>query len=183
MLACGYTNESCATPGEVRCLGDGTVVCRDSVWQAFVPSSIAGQSLCDASSIRYDMWSCSNVGFSWCEADQVRRCDKCISYDVQGTYEYLCVAFTTIAQCEPGACSTHVDESRIPGWITGCSQNAVECSAAGQTVCMSNRPGYCLAEGVVALDRSCSEIWDVTPVCAVKVSSADPTLNHATCTQ
>lgn len=183
ILACGYTNERCATPGEVRCLGEGTVVCRDSVWQAFVPSAKVGQSVCDASSVRYDMLGCSHVDFTWCEEDQVRRCDRCVDYRIQGTDEYLCASFTSLVQCEPGACSSHYDDSGFPEWLTGCSQDAVECSAAGQSVCIGDRPGYCLAEGVVAVDRRCSEIWDVTPTCEMNLSSVDPKLDRVTCTQ
>jgi hypothetical protein len=182
ILECGYTSESCTTPGEVRCLETGTVICRNSVWQGFVPSREIGQSVCDASGIRYDEYQCLHRGYAWCEADQVRRCEKCFGADNdQGGYEDLCVGLTTIAQCEPGACVSLYDGEAFPAWITGCSQPAAECSAAGQSVCIDNRPGYCVAEGVVALDRPCPEIFDVTPTCRVDPGQVDAGVRAVAC--
>jgi hypothetical protein len=182
MLACGYTNKACATPGEVRCLGEGSVVCRDSVWQGYVPSTAVGQSACDASSIRYNMGWCSTRDSTWCEADEVRLCDKCVVY---GDYESLCVEFTVLAQCEPGACSGHGNDV-FPSHLTGCRQSAAECSSAGQPVCIADRPGYCVEPGVVALDRPCSEIFELTPICKThvdKTDPGDPISNYVTCGQ
>lgn len=186
ILACGYTNERCTTPGEVRCLGQGTVICRDSVWQGFVPSSAVGQKVCDASSIRYDMGWCSTRASTWCEADAVWLCDNCVDYEVaREPAEDLCVGFTKLAQCEPGTCVRHPND-RFPNLVTGCQESAVECLYADQPVCIGDRPGYCVAAGVVALDRPCSELWDLTPICKATVDPSDPgnpITNRVTCDQ
>jgi hypothetical protein len=166
-LPCGYTTEQCTTPDEIRCMGNGTVICRDSVWQAYVPSASAGQAVCDASKIRYTTCESGNVTgeFTWCEGDQVLRCDECVGYsDAQTKGETLCVAFTKLAQCEPGACISH-DNNGFPSTIAGCKEPASECSSAGQIVCRGDRPGYCVTKGIVALARPCSEIWAVTNAC------------------
>jgi hypothetical protein len=183
ILFCGYTSERCTTPGEVRCLGDGTVVCQDSVWRRFVPSAVVGQSVCDASKIRYDMGWCSTSESTWCQSDEVRLCDKCVDYRSPeiDTGEQLCVASTRLAQCDPGACFSHSNGWGFPKVLTGCAKSAPECSSASQNICAGDRPGYCVAPGVVILDRPCSEIWNLRPNCEVNVSTGDPVLSYSTC--
>jgi len=181
ILGCGYTNQPCANPGQVQCIAEGTVVCRDSVWQGFVPDRVVH---CDPSSIRYDEPNCTDAAYSWCEEDQVRRCTRCVSYpNVQGTYEYLCVGLTTIAQCEPGACFSHYrnESQTFPDWISGCTQPAAECVTAGQSICIENRPGYCVAAGTVALDRDCRAIFADTPICETTTGSPDAGVPGARC--
>lgn len=111
-LPCGYTTEKCTTPDEVRCLGNGVVVCRESVWQAYVPNTTTGQSTCDASKIRYGRCKAgSNAQYdSWCEGDQVLHCDRCVLYRDAQTDQHLCVAFTAVATCQPGDRVSDLDE-------------------------------------------------------------------------
>jgi hypothetical protein len=102
VLPCGYAAEKCTTPGEVRCLGNGAVVCRESVWQAYVPNTTTGQSVCDASTIRYGRCTAGSEPRydSWCEGEQVLHCDRCVQYSDEWTYQHLCVAFSVVATCQ-----------------------------------------------------------------------------------
>jgi hypothetical protein len=184
---CGYTTERCTTPGDVMCLGNGTVECgQDFLWQSFVPSTAAGQSVCDASKIRYRY--CVNrdptgptadaTDDTWCEGDQIVRCDKCVEYSGQPNNSIrLCVSFTAIASCQPGTCTSSSNDVWVtPMRITGCQEPAPECTAEGQFICRGERPGYCSAPAVVALDRPCSEIWSLSRACEI-----DPQSDYVHC--
>jgi hypothetical protein len=179
MLPCGFTTEPCATPGEVRCMGNGTVVCRDSVWTAYVPSAAVGQAACDANKIRYS--GCGQRSWpqahTWCEGDQIFQCDDCVDYydDARTWGEYLCVSFTPIAECRPGTCFSHVDNAFLMT-VIGCQEAASECSASGQIVCRGDRPGYCSGSGTAVLGKPCYENGSMTAECQL-ISQFD----HANC--
>jgi hypothetical protein len=190
MPGCGYTTERCTTLDEVMCLGDGTVECgKDFLWQSYVPSSATGQSVCDASKIRYTDCVTRNPAYptfvpedrTWCEGDQIVRCDKCVEYSGRPNNSIrVCASVVAIASCEPGTCISGInkDASGPPSRITGCREPAPECTEAGQVFCRGDRPGYCSEPGFAALDRPCSQIHSHTQACSV---DARPPYPHVEC--
>ena len=159
-LICGYLKERCYTPDEVRCLGEGSVVCSDSVWGHFLSNQEAGQETCDITYAPYCNDAASGEGATWCEGDDLLTCERCLDHG-------RCAKRTRLATCSPGACLDYVtrDFTR-PLWMwensiqrfAGCATDTAVCAPGEDMRCLGDIPAYCLPDGRALAGMTCTDV-------------------------
>jgi hypothetical protein len=152
ILPCGWKRQKCTNEGEVDCFEDGSAVCRQGVYQDFLPNDKATYATCVATPLA-SCWG----GKTWCDGDVLKRCDRC-------TDAQTCASTTIEAICDTGACAAYprprwMVESWVPDdLLYGCVVDCPACVGGSTMACVDGTAAACVGNGKAVAGLSCAEI-------------------------